>query len=83
MIKNSGNIAQVKEKITSLVDKHVEVTLNLGRNKFVRFCGKLSGVYPSLFTVKPFDEDFKGKTSYSYAEYMCGKVKIQEEKNSV
>lgn len=59
-------------------EKSVDVTLNLGRNKFVSFTGKLSGVYPALFTVVPADKTFKGKTSYSYSEYMCGKVKLKE-----
>ncbi len=78
MIKSSTNIAQVKQTISGLKEKSVEVTLNLGRNKFVRFCGRLEGVYPALFTVRPFDVDFKGKTSYSYSEYMCGRVKLTE-----
>ena len=81
MIKSSGSLSQVKEIINGLKQKSVEVTLNLGRNKFVSFCGKLSGVYPALFTVTPFDKNFKGKTSYSYSEYMCGKVKLIESAN--
>ena len=83
MIKSMGNIVQVKERISNLKQKNVEVTLNLGRNKFVSFCGKLAGVYPALFTVMPFDKSFKGKTSYSYSEYMCGKVKLAEIEETV
>ncbi len=78
MIKSSISISQVKDTIQKLKQKTVDVTLNLGRNKFVSFCGTLSGVYPALFTVTPFDKDFKGKTSYSYSEYMCGKVRLKE-----
>lgn len=78
MIKSTGSINQVKDTINCLKSKSVEVTLNLGRNKFVKFLGELSGVYPALFTVTPYDKTFKGKTTYSYAEYMCGKVKITE-----
>lgn len=78
MIKNTESINQVKDTINCLKSKRVEVTLNLGRNKFVKFFGKLSEVYPALFTVTPFDKNFKGKTTYSYAEYMCGKVKVIE-----
>ncbi len=76
MIKSNETISQVKETIASMHQTSVEVTLNLGRNKFVKFFGKLSGVYPALFTVTPLDESFKGKTTYSYSEYMCGRVKI-------
>ena len=59
-------------------DKAVDVTLNLGRNKLVSFSGRVIGVYPALFTVSPFDKSFKGQTSYSYSEYMCGRVKLKE-----
>ncbi len=78
MIKSSLNLSQVKESIEKMLEKQVDVTLNLGRNKFVNFSGTLVGVYPALFTVSPSDKTFKGKTTYSYSEYMCGKVKIKE-----
>ena len=78
MIKSTGSISQIKEKVTSLKEKNVKVTLDLGRNKIISFCGRLSGVYPALFTVTPHDKNFLGKTSYSYQEFLCGKVKIKE-----
>ena len=78
MIKSNTTLSQVKETIKKMQSKAVDVTLNLGRNKYVKFSGKLTGVYPALFTVVPFDSSFNGKTSYSYSEYMCGRVKIKE-----
>ena len=78
MIKSSLSLSQVKETIKKMQQKTVDVTLNLGRNKFVSFSGTLVGVYPVLFTVMPFDKNFKGKTSYSYSEYMCGRVRLKE-----
>ncbi len=57
--------------------QRVAVRVNLGRNKSVRFSGTLSGVYPALFTVKPDDEEYLGKTAYSYADVLCGNVKIK------
>ena len=78
MIKNMVTLSQVKEHIKNMQQKAVDVTLNLGRNKYVSYSGRLSGVYPALFTVIPFDKSFKGKTSYSYSEFMCGKVKLKE-----
>ena len=81
MIKSSLNLTQVKQIIASLHQKEIDVTLSLGRNKFVRFPATLTGVYPALFTVCPKDKEFKGKTSYSYSEYMCGRVKIKESKS--
>ncbi len=78
MIKAKLTLSQVKDAINKLKHKSVQVTLSLGRNKYVTFMAKLEGVYPALFTVKAQDENFKGKTSYSYSEYMCGKVKLKE-----
>ncbi len=78
MIKSSITLTQVKERIKNMQQKNVDVTVNLGRNKFVQFSGTLTGVYPALFTVSPSDKSFKGKTSYSYSEYMCGRVKLKE-----
>ena len=36
----------------------------------------LAEIYPAIFTVRPSDEGFLGRTSYSYAEVLCGTVKI-------
>ncbi len=80
MIKSNQTLVQVKQDIKNMQEKSVSVTLNLGRNKLVSFHGKISGVYPALFTVCPLD-DFKGKTTYSYSEFMCGRVKIKELSN--
>ena len=77
MIKSNKTLNEAKENVLNLKEKPIEITLNLGRNKFVKFMGKLDGVYNALFTVKPEDESFTGKTAYSYSEYMCGKVKLK------
>jgi uncharacterized protein Veg len=78
MIKSSLTLGQVKQYIKNMAEKSVEVTLNLGRNKLVKFKGKLNGVYPALFTVLPFDKTFTHKTSYSYSEFLCGRVYLKE-----
>ncbi|MBO5928055.1 MAG: Veg family protein [Clostridia bacterium] len=80
MIKTVLNLQDVKDTILKLQPKNVEVTLNLGRNKVITFLAKISGVYPALFTVAPFDKEFKVKTSYSYSEYLCGRVKVKEKR---
>lgn len=82
MIKPKNDIARVKQTIADYFQKQVDVTVNLGRNKVQKFCGQLSGIYPALFTVIPNDKDFLGKTSYSYAEVLCGAVKIKPAKGS-
>ena len=77
MIKPTKNIKDVKQMVRACAEQRVAVKVNLGRNKSVSYCGILSGVYPALFTVKPDDEDFLGKTSYSYSDVLCGNVKIK------
>ena len=81
MIKCKNDISQIKKNIAECLRKQVNVTVNLGRNKILRYCGELSGVYPALFTVRPNDEGFLGKTSYSYAEVLCGSVSVKPVKS--
>ena len=78
MIKSSLSLLEVKSNIKKMQEKSVAVTLNLGRNKVVSYIGKVQSVYPALFTISPMDKSFKGKTTYSYSEYMCGRVKLKE-----
>ncbi|MBQ5927104.1 MAG: Veg family protein [Clostridia bacterium] len=77
MIKPQKNISDVKRMVKDCSLKRVAVKVNLGRNRIVSFSGVLSGVYPALFTVKPDDESFLGKTAYSYSDVLCGNVKIK------
>ena len=77
MIKPTKNIRDVKQMVNACRAQRVAVRVNLGRNKSVHYSGVLSGIYPALFTVLPDDEDFLGKTAYSYADVLCGNVKIK------
>jgi uncharacterized protein Veg len=77
MIKPTKNISDVKQMVKDCSSSRVAVRVNLGRNKMLHFSGILSGVYPALFTVKPDDEHFLGKTAYSYSDVLCGNVKIK------
>ena len=76
MIKNNLSVQSTKEKVKSFFNKSVEVKVSLGRNKFAKYQGVLTHVYPALFTVTP-NTSFNGKTSFSYSEYMCGSVEIK------
>ena len=77
MIKTNLDIGAVKRGVESLSGKPVKVTQNLGRNKFRSYDGVVTGVYQALFTVSPI-ESYTGKTSFSYAEIMCGNVVIKK-----
>lgn len=76
MIKPEISINSIKRNIQNCYKKAVTVRLNLGRNKYVTFPASISGIYPSIFTVQPDDNNFIGKTAYSYSEILCGKVFI-------
>lgn len=80
MIKANLTINAIKDFVKGLNGKDVTVKLNLGRNKFVTFPAVINGIYPSLFTVDPFDKNFLGKTAYSYSEILCGRVKVTSAK---
>lgn len=77
MIKPTKKITDVKQMVKSCSARRVAVRVNLGRNKCLNYSGVLSGIYPALFTVKPDDKDFLGKTAYSYSDVLCGNVKIK------
>ena len=77
MIKPNNDIARVKRRILTYREKQVDVTVRLGRNKVQRLRGVLTGVYPALFTVQPYDKNYRGKTSYAYSEVLCGSVKVK------
>ena len=77
MIKRTQSLEKTKELIKSYLGKNLEIKVNLGRNKFISYTGKITNVYPALFQVTP-DTFFNGKTAFSYSEYMCGVVRIKE-----
>jgi len=78
MIKSGATISSIKNDIQTLKGNSITVKLNLGRNKFVTFPAVINEIYPSLFTVSPYDKSFLGKTAYSYSEILCGRVKIEK-----
>ena len=77
MIKTNKSIVSAKERIRKYFEKDVIVKVNLGRNKYASFTGKVTNIYPALFTVTPH-KSFNGKTSFSYSELMCGLVLIKK-----
>ncbi len=78
MIKATQSITDIKRMVKDCSAQHVAVKVNLGRNKSISYLGTLNGIYPSLFTVQPDEKAFLGKTTYSYADVLCGNVKIKK-----
>ena len=66
---------QVKEQISLLKGREVEMNINRGRKKIDTISGVIKDVYPSVFTiVAPKDSD-KIQT-FSYFDILCGNVVI-------
>ncbi len=77
MIKAPKNLHSIKQEISCYYGKDVVVHVDMGRNRTADFTGRLTGLYPALFTVTPDDKNYRGKTSYSYSEILCGEVKVR------
>lgn len=77
MIKAPKNIGSIKAEIADFYGKEVIVHVDMGRNRTADYTGRLTGLYPALFTVTPDDKNYRGKTSYSYSEILCGEVKVR------
>lgn len=82
MIKTNIDVTTIKKAIARCLNEDVNVKVNLGRNKFVSYKGKITNVYPALFTVSPYG-DFNGKTSFSYSEVCCGNVIIKRQSQNL
>ncbi len=76
MQKPKNSVVGVKAAICALYEKEVTVRVDRGRNRVVEYVGKLTGIYPALFTVTPLHKKTE-KTAYSYAEVLCGKVAVR------
>lgn len=78
MRKGIYNLSGIKEKISSIKGRDVDITINRGRKKLDRYLGKIDCVYPSVFTVKILDSELTKSVTCSYSDILCGDVKIEE-----
>lgn len=68
------NLDYEKSKIKKLLGKDVRLKVNIGRNKYEYYNGKVLNMYDSLFTV-----DIDGLIkSFSYADLLTKCVLIKE-----
>ena len=75
MKRDLETIENVRNKLEALKGQMIKFQVNKGRKKYVSFNGKVTAIYPSVFTILPDSEDEKEK-SYSYTEVLCGNVKF-------
>lgn len=72
------NLNEIKDKILAIKGKNVDITINRGRKKFDTFCGMIENIYPSVFTVKIFNDKQLKNVTCSYSDVLCGDVRINE-----
>lgn len=76
MRKVRVSIDNIKQQVNAFKGLDARFEVNLGRNKFYNFEGKVDNIYPSLFTVAVNDGDKVKTHSYSYSDVLCGQVKL-------
>ena len=75
MKKSITTLDDIKRAVLSLKGEQVELYINRGIRKVLKFEGVIDNVYTSVFTVK--DKIVSTLThTYSYSDILCGEVKI-------
>lgn len=71
---NAEKLQNVKSEILNLKGKSVNLIVNKGRKKIVKFNGVIENVYPSMFVIKPNENVELDRTSFSYNDVLCGDI---------
>ena len=71
---NAEKLQNVKLEILNLKGKSVNLIVNKGRKKIVKFNGVIENVYPSMFVIKPNENVDLDRTSFSYNDVLCGDI---------
>lgn len=78
MRKVKVSLQEIIDEIATLKGLPVNMQVNKGRKRIVKYTGVIESIYPSVFTVKIDDPKHLGKLSYSYSDIMCGNVAIKK-----
>lgn len=77
MKKNNLSIEDVKKTINNLKGHEINIQVNKGRKKTIKFNCEVKDVYPGVFTVKVINPVNVDVISYAYTDVLCGNVIIQ------
>ena len=77
MRKVTASIDDAKNMVESLYGKQVSVRYNKGRNKIFHYKGVISEKHANVFVITVYNELFD-RLSCSYADLLCGEVKLKE-----
>lgn len=73
MRKKAMSVTDVKDNISELKGKLLEIKINKGRKRYVKYTGEIQDIYPSVFTVRVEGAE-SGLLSCSYNDVICGLV---------
>jgi len=78
MKKTAMTVPEAKSFVASLLEKPLKITVNKGRKKLEKYCGKLLAVFPCVFTLKIEGNHPVTTLSFSYSDLICGNVRLKE-----
>ena len=76
MREPSIDLQEIKNKIMNLKGRDIEMAVNQGRKKILKYQGVIEDTYPSVFVVRVRNQPNTEKMSCSYTDVLCGDVKI-------
>lgn len=82
MRKTNLTLQEIKDAIAALKGKPVDMEVNSGRKKIIKYEGVVENIYQSVFVVKIENQANMDKKSYSFTEVLCGDVKIALKQNN-
>lgn len=77
-MKAVKSLESIKIQVEDNIGKDVIVRADKGRNKIITNKGIIDNVFPSVFTVRVFNEYDKERTvSYTYSDLLTSTVELQ------
>lgn len=77
MRKRVMSMDEVRSYVSSLKGDPLEVRVNKGRKRIVRYKGCIDEVYPSVFTLKIHGDKNLSMLSCSYSDVICGDIVLR------
>lgn len=77
MRKKAVSISEVKDSISELKGKLIDISIDKGRKRIVSCVGEVIDTFPSVFTMR-VEGDENNLLSCSYSDIICGTVSIKK-----
>ncbi|MBR2971229.1 MAG: Veg family protein [Clostridia bacterium] len=80
MKKKAVSAREVRDNIAALKGKMLQIKVNKGRKRIIKYSGEIDEILPSLFTMSIIGEKNITRLSCSYSDVICGDIVISEKK---